>query len=61
MLKSYLSSFDERIGGLTGEPAAVEAAVQAYRGLARKVPTKDGDYTMEHTSLVYLMDRRTAS
>ena len=24
---------------------------------AKKVPLKDGDYTMDHTALVYLMDR----
>jgi protein SCO1 len=57
ILKSYLGSFDERIVGLTGERAAVEAAIRAYRGFSRKVPVKDGDYTMEHTALVYLMDR----
>ena len=58
VLKAYLASFDERITGLTGDPAAVEAAVKTYRAFARKVPTKEGDYTMEHTSYVYLMDRR---
>ena len=58
VLKSYLASFDPRITGLTGDPAAVEAAVKAYRAYARKVPTKDGDYTMEHTAYVYLRDRR---
>jgi protein SCO1 len=57
VLKSYLGSFDERIVGLTGTPAAVEETVRAYRAFARKVPTKDGDYTMEHTALVYLMDK----
>jgi protein SCO1 len=56
VLKSYLGSFDERIVGLTGDGAAIDAAVRAYRGFARKVPLKDGGYTMEHTSLVYLMD-----
>src|SRR3954468_8491200 len=56
-LKSYLASFDERIVGLTGDPEAVQAAVRAYRAFARKVPLKDGDYTMEHTALVYLMDK----
>jgi protein SCO1/2 len=25
--------------------------------VCRKVPPKDGDYTMDHTALVYLMDR----
>jgi protein SCO1/2 len=56
VLRSYLASFDERIVGLTGDSAAVESAVKAFRVFARKVPTTDGDYTMEHTSIVYLMD-----
>jgi len=56
-LKSYVASFDDRIVGLTGDPEAVRAAVRAYRAFARKVPLKDGDYTMEHTALVYLMDK----
>lgn len=57
-MKSYLGSFDPRIVGLTGERAAIDAAVKAYRGYAKKVPLKDGDYTMDHTALVYLMDKR---
>jgi protein SCO1/2 len=56
-LKSYLSSFDERIVGLTGDPEAIQATVRAYRAFARKVPLKDNDYTLEHTTLVYLMDK----
>jgi protein SCO1 len=56
VLKEYLASFDPRIVALTGERPAVDAAIGAYRAFARKVPTKDGDYTMEHTAIVYLMD-----
>ena len=55
-LKTYLASFDPRIVGLTGSPEEVNAAVKAYRAYVRKVPTKDGDYTMEHTALVYVMN-----
>lgn len=57
-LKTYLSSFDPRITGLTGTPAQVVAATKAYRAYARKVetPGDKGDYTMEHTALVYVMD-----
>lgn len=55
-LKTYLSSFDPRITGLTGTPDQVAAAVKGYRAYARKVPAKEGDYTMEHTALVYVMD-----
>ncbi len=25
---------------------------------AKKIPLKDGDYTMDHTAVVYLMDKR---
>ncbi len=57
-LKTYLSSFDPRITGLTGSPEQVSAAEKAYRAYAKKVPGKDGDYTMEHTAIVYVMDGR---
>jgi protein SCO1 len=57
VLKSYLGSFDERIVGLTGDRAAIDAAVKAFRAYARKTPLKDGGYTLEHTALVYLMDK----
>jgi protein SCO1/2 len=57
VLKDYLSSFDPRLRGLTGDPAAVATVEKAYRVYAKKVPTQDGDYTMDHTAIVYLMDK----
>ena len=56
-LKDYLSNFDPHLRGLTGDPAAVEATLKAYRVYAAKIPLKDGDYTMDHTAAVYLMDK----
>jgi protein SCO1/2 len=56
-MKDYLSSFDPHLKGLTGNPEAVAKVLSAYRVYARKVPLKDGDYTMDHTALIYLMDR----
>jgi len=56
-MKDYLSSFDPHLKGLTGDPQAVAKIVGEYRVYAKKVPLKDGDYTMDHTALVYLMDR----
>src|SRR5215207_858535 len=56
-MKDYLSSFDPHLKGLTGNPEAVTKVLTAYRVFARKVPLKDGDYTMDHTALVYLMDK----
>src|SRR6478609_7515182 len=56
-MKDYLSSFDPHLKGLTGDPDAVAKVISAYRVYAKKVPLKDGDYTMDHTALIYLMDR----
>src|SRR5215475_5092664 len=56
-MKDYLSSFDPHLKGLTGDPESVAKALSAYRVYAKKVPLKDGDYTMDHTALTYLMDR----
>ena len=56
-MKDYLSSFDPRLKGLTGSPEAVAKVISGYRVYAKKVPLKGGDYTMDHTALIYLMDR----
>jgi len=56
-MKDYLSSFDPHLKGLTGDPAAVAKVLSEYRVYSKKVPLKDGDYTMDHTALIYLMDR----
>lgn len=56
-MKEYLSSFDPHLKGLTGSLEATAKVTTAYRVYAKKVPLKDGDYTMDHTALIYLMDR----
>ena len=56
-LKDYLSSFDPRIIGVTGDEAAIGATEKAYRVYAKKVPTDGGGYTMDHTAIVYLMNK----
>lgn len=56
-MKAYLASFSPRIRGLTGSPEQVAQMVKVYRAYAKKVPLKDGGYTMDHSAIVYLMDR----
>lgn len=56
-LKDYLSSFNPQVVGLTGDPTAIAAVAKEYHVYYKKVPTEGGDYTMDHTALVYLMDR----
>ncbi len=56
-LKLYLSSFHSRISALTGTPEQVDAITRAYRVYAKKVPLDGGGYTMDHSAIVYLMDK----
>ena len=56
-LKDFLASFDPHLRGLTGDAAAVAAIAKAYRVYYKKVPLDAGGYTMDHTAIVYLMDK----
>jgi protein SCO1/2 len=59
ILKTYLENFDSRIIGLTGDPWRTEAIAKSFRVYAKKVPgEKSSDYTVDHTGVVYLMDKR---
>ena len=55
-LAGYLTAFDPRIVGLTGSPEALAALAKAYGVVYERVES-GGDYTMDHTALVYLFDR----
>ena len=58
VLKEYLASFDPRIVGLTGSREAIDAVLKEFRVYSRKVPGEGEDYTMDHTALIYLMDKQ---
>ena len=58
VMQDYVSSFDPHIVGLSGTPQAIGAAEKAYRVFARKGDVQsDGSYAMDHSSIVYLMDK----
>src|SRR5262249_47340150 len=57
-LALYLSSFDPRITGLSGTSESIAAALDAYQVYSRKVPLKDGDYTMDHSAAIFMMDSK---
>ncbi len=56
VLGDYVSAVSDRIIGITGDPAKVEAMYKSFRVYARKVDTDDGSYTMDHTASVFLLD-----
>src|SRR6266508_1591293 len=58
VMKDYLGSFHPRLRGLTGDAAAVAATLKTYRVYSKKVELDGGDYTMDHSAIVYLMDKQ---
>ena len=57
-LSSYLGAFDRRIVGLRGSSEETAAVARLFRATYKKVPLEGGDYTMDHTAIIYLMDRQ---
>jgi protein SCO1/2 len=63
-LKAYVTSFDMPILALTGTNEQIAQAAKGYRVYYAKHPEAGGDYSMDHTSVIYVMDpngRFTAS
>lgn len=57
-LKLYLTSFDPHIRGFTGTPAEVAKVAHEYGVYYQKIPSPDGTYLLDHSTVVYLLDRR---
>jgi protein SCO1/2 len=57
LMKDYLSNFDPHLRGATGDADALAKVAKAYRVFYAKVPLEGGDYTMDHSAIVYLMDK----
>ena len=55
-LAEYMTSFDPRIVALRGDRAQTEEIVRVFKATVRRVPLKDGGYTMDHNVIVYMMD-----
>lgn len=56
-LQEYVGAFSDRIVGLTGSQENINKAIEAYRVYARRVELDDGDYTMDHTASIFLMNQ----
>ncbi len=58
ILRDYAEAFDKRIVGLTGTMEQVAAMAKAWGVYFKKMPTTDGDYTMDHAAGVFLVTRK---
>lgn len=60
VLGRYISNVTDRVTGIAGDPAKVAEVVKGFRVYAKKVPLDeakpDGDYTMDHTASIFLLD-----
>lgn len=58
VLKAYMQSFDPRLIALTGSAQDIAKVAKSFRVYYAKQPTSDGSYVMDHTSLVFLMNKQ---
>lgn len=60
VLESYVANFSPKLLGLTGSPDQVKAMADSYRVFYEKRPNMENPeaYTMDHTSIIYLMDEK---
>lgn len=57
-MKKYVSLFGPDMVGLTGTPAQITAITDRYHVYYKKVPYgKPGQYMMDHSTFVFLLDR----
>ena len=57
VLKDYVGNFDPRIEALVPTPEELKPVAKAFRAYYDRQATSDGGYTMNHTAMLYLMDR----
>ncbi|MEO5806259.1 SCO family protein [Devosia sp.] len=58
VLGDYVGAVSDRITGLTGKPEEVAKIIKAWHIYAQKVPGENGDYSMDHTATVFLLNSK---
>jgi cytochrome oxidase Cu insertion factor (SCO1/SenC/PrrC family) len=57
-LADYVASFHRSFVGLTGSPEEIRKVANSYKAFYVKVPgERHGDYSIDHTGVIYLMGR----
>lgn len=57
LLAEFMPTFDPRFIGLRGTAEQTRRVAEAFKVSYVKVPAKAGDYTFDHTTYVFLLDR----
>ncbi len=58
VVQDYVSAFNAPITGLSGTLDQVAGAAKAYRVFYAKHPKAGGEYDMDHSTIIYVMDAR---
>jgi len=56
VLRDYLRAFGPNFVGLTGTADNIRKAAQTFKVFFQKMPMGGGDYTMDHSALIYILD-----
>lgn len=56
LLGGYLSNVTDRVIGITGDPEKVREMARGFNIYFKRIETEDGDYTMDHTASIILLD-----
>jgi protein SCO1/2 len=56
VIGAYAKAFGPEFVGLTGSQAAITPVEQSFRVYAARHDLKGGDYAMDHSSIIYVMD-----
>ena len=57
IIKNYLSSFENKIYGITGDPKKVFLLSKSWGIVSEKIFTDDGDYLINHSSSIILLNK----
>ena len=55
VVKDYLSSFDEKFVGITGEPEKIFLLSRSWGIISQKIFLDDGQYNIDHSSPVIIL------
>jgi protein SCO1/2 len=55
-MKSYFASFGGRVRALTGADQNIDRVAKAFEVVRERVALADGDYTLDHTAAVFLLN-----
>jgi protein SCO1/2 len=58
LLKAYIGAFDPHFVGLRGPPDALAPLLHSLSAIAVRQDLPGGDYTMDHSAILYLLDTR---